>query len=195
MNLNLLLSILVCGIFSSQVFSKDELIGGAIVFRGKIDGNHFSGTDFDVVVEDADISILTNKTQKKFTISATNQKVADVVLSRDHLATAVAMNDIPWPGRNQTLTTVNAAGVQRTFKSRIQQMTKALGWIVELGAVSNDGSLVLAKCAFFLPKEGDMQRVNHKWIVLQIGEQSLEVVEDSDALGKWAAILESNMQP
>ncbi len=194
-NQRLLLPILLYGLITCQGFAKDKPIDGAIIFRGKVDGNHFSGTDFDVVVGDADVSILANRTQKKFTISAAKQRVRDVVLSHDQLATAVALDGIPLPSGNQTLATVNSAGVQRTFKSKTQQMTKALGWIVELGAVSNDGALVLAKCAFFLPKEGEMQRVNHKWVVLRIGEQSLEVVEDSDALDKWATISKSKKQP
>ena len=40
-----------------------------------------------------------------------------------------------------------------------------------------------------------IQRVNHKWVALRIGEQSLEVLEDSAALDKWSDSLESKKQP
>jgi hypothetical protein len=176
------------GASALQVAAEDKPIDGAIVFRGKINGAHFRGSGMDIEVGDAEVSIRNEKNESIFKIPLRQQKLADAVLSHNRKAAAVVLKGTPWPNRRQALATSNSEGVRRMFHYKTYEMTQELGWIVELGAVSDDGSLVLAKCAFMLPAEGDVQRVNHKWIVLRVGGESLEVVETESAIERWSGI-------
>jgi hypothetical protein len=82
--------------------------------------------------------------------------------------------------------TVNASGEQRAFEYEAYKMTKRLGWIVELGAVSNDGTCLLAKCALMLPEnEAGVSYVRHEWTVLKISNDSIDIIDSVDAINKW----------
>jgi hypothetical protein len=190
-----LLLLLLVGATALQVVAEDKPIDGSIVFRGKIDGTHFRGSGFDIEVGEAKVSIRNEKNEAEFTIPLRDQKLADAVLSHNREAAAVVLKGTPWPSRRQALATSNSNGIQRMFNYKTYEMTKELGWIVELGAVSDDGSLVLAKCAFMMPAEGDVQRVNHKWLVVRVGAESLEVVEAESAIDRWSEIVGSQNPP
>ena len=68
-------------------------------------------------------------------------------------------------------------------------MTDEFGWIVDLGAVSDNGQLVLAKCAFMLPpREDGSQWVNHKWAILKLQGDAIKVIETESPIDKWAGV-------
>lgn len=188
MNLALPIFLLLGGLIHSAV-AEEKPIDGSIVFRGTVDGLTFRSSSFDIVVGDDALAITAKKNKLKFSIPIESQKLSDAVLSRNHQAAAVVLGGLPWPSRQQALVTVNAAGEKKVFEYKTYEMTKDLGWIVELGAVSDEGTLVLAKCAFMLPpREDGSEWVNHKWVILLVSDGALKVVETDAAIDKWSEI-------
>ena len=76
------------------------------------------------------------------------------------------------------------------FDYKYPHMTKDFGWIVDLVSVSDDGSLILAKCAFMQPpRENGSQWVNHRWAILAIRQGSIKVIERDFEIDRWSLII------
>lgn len=174
---------------AAPVGAGEKLIDGRIWFRGGVDGAAFKGPEFDLVAGAKTFAIKVKKTGGEFVFPRQKQKLSDAVLSRNQQAAAVLLRGLPAPSRRATIATIDAAGKSRIYDYKSYEMTKELGWIVELGAVSDDGKLVLAKCAFMLPAEADgSERVNHRWVILEVAEGSLKVVESQGAIERWSGV-------
>jgi hypothetical protein len=168
-------------------FAQREVISGGMTFKGEIQGSEFKGPTFDLSVKEETIFISAKKSKLNFSVPAKDQSVADVVFSSKQKSVAVLLKSLE--GRGQALATVLSNGDPKWYVYRTYEMLEGVDWIVELGAVSKDGSLILAKGAFMLPPSEDgRQYVNHRWMIFSIGENSLKMIESEGGLEKWAKI-------
>jgi len=113
--------------------------------------------------------------------------IRDVVFSSSHTTIAVAMRASDLMDPQRALVTVDATGKKRVFKYQSRKMTERLGWVIELGAVSDNGELLLAKCALMLPSDKDgVSYVRHEWVVLSISNGSIKIIDSTNAIDKWS---------
>jgi hypothetical protein len=168
--------------------SAQSLFHGPIRLKGEIKKSHFSSRDFDIKLEGLKFKISRpEKGGKEFLVKFNKSSIRDIVFSSSKTAIAVAMDNSKWGGTQMALVTVDAAGKKRVFKYQSRKMTEGLGWIVELGAVSDNGKLILAKCARMLPIDENGSRfVRHDWVVLEVSNGSIKVVDSMNAIDKWA---------
>lgn len=48
---------------------------------------------------------------------------------------------------------------------------------------------MLAKCGYMLPPRPDgYSQVNHKWVILSVGQGSIKIIESDSAIDKWSEI-------
>jgi hypothetical protein len=177
-------SISLCCTFADQVFD------GPICMRGSADGNIFDGPSFGIEMVDGGFSIICNPKKAKFDLRTDARVLQDAIVSCNQGAVAVSLRKTQeWGGSQAVIATISASGKVRIYEFRDQRMTEQFGWLVELGAVSDDGRFILAKCATFLPKKNGRRWVNHRWTVLAIDDGSLKVVEIlglEEALARWS---------
>lgn len=167
----------------------EELMSSGLGLLGTIDGRTFSGPSFEIVAGDKALEITAKRGKAKFSVPFDEQTLDDAVLSLNQKAVVVVMNARPWTKHRQTLATVTASGETRICEFDSRRMTYEFGWIVDLGAVSDDGGLVLAKCAFMLPARADGSKwVNHKWAILALKQDVIKVVETDSPIDRWAAV-------
>jgi hypothetical protein len=124
----------------------------------------------------------------EFMVKFNKSSIRDLVFSSSRAAIAVAMSASEWKEALMALVTVDASGKRRVFEYQSHQMTERFGWVVELGAVSDNGSLVLAKCAMLMPEVNGMRPVNHRWTILSVVDGSIRVVESEDGIEKWTKL-------
>lgn len=181
-----LIAIITLLFFDSSV--AQSLFVSSIKFKGQSEETHFIGRDFDIKLEGLNFKISRHeKRNQPFVVERNNNSILDLVFSSSRKVVAVAMDATDQKNRQSAVVTVDATGKKRVFKYQAYKMTERLGWIVELGAVSDDGTLILAKCARMLPenKEG-RSYVRHEWTVLEISNGSIKVIDSKNAISKWA---------
>jgi len=162
-----------------------SMFGGPIELKGRIAEGKFHSHHLDIVSGNGKFVITCKKNATKFAVPFTRQSLQDVAISLGRNAVAVALNGQEWRNPLRALVTVTDSGKVRVFEYKMEQLTKHYGWIVELGAVSNDGRLVLAKCATFRPMEDGIRHVRHDWVILAFGDSSLKALEVEAAIDKW----------
>jgi hypothetical protein len=157
--------------------------------RGKVDEKTFQSSSFRIEANEGGFAIVSKQKKIKFLLRTDAKVLEDAVFSGNQSAAAISLRKSDkWGDSEAVLATVSASGDTRIYNYNKQRMTETFGWLVELGAVSDDGKLILAKCAKYLPEEDGMQAVNHSWAILAIDEGSLkvlDVLELESALAKW----------
>jgi hypothetical protein len=170
--------------------NADLIFSGPIRMRGKVDGKTFQSELFKIEPIEGGFVIGSHQRKRTFLFKTDAKVLHDAVLSINHSAVAIYLRNSNESGDSQAvLATINTSGDTRIYNYRMQRMTEHFGWLVELGAVSDDGKLILAKCAKYLPEENGIQAVNHRWAILAIADDSLkvlDVLELESALTKWA---------
>lgn len=167
--------------------SAQSLFVNAIGFKGQAEQNRFKGVDFDINYVDGMFTISQHKEgSKNYAIKRNDDSIQDLVFSSNRSAIAVAMRATDSNNQRRAIVTVNADGKHRVLNYESHKMTERLGWIVELGGVSNDGTHILAKCALMLPKNQDgVVYVRHEWTILKISDTSINIIASVDAIDKW----------
>jgi archaellum component FlaG (FlaF/FlaG flagellin family) len=167
----------------------DDRLGGRMRFRGSIDGNNFIGQDFSIMTEDEKIVITNSNGTHKFSINIKNEVINDAVISPGGNSVAVLI--VPKDKNKPTarLVVVNSLGNTNTYSYKTHHMTETLGWIEELGSVSNDGRYILIKSATLNPPNGNKRIVNHQWLIIKFDNNLIEVVEKSNAFARWGKYL------
>jgi hypothetical protein len=175
----------------------ESLFVNAIEFKGQAEQQRFIGRDFDIHFEEGKFKISQRKERgKEFVIKRSDDSIQDLVFSSDRSAIAVAMRATDSKNRRRMLVTINARGEETAFEYETYEMTERLGWVVELGAVSNDGDYILAKCALMLPaNEAGVSQVQHKWTVLKISGKSVAIIDSVDAIDKWHSYAHAERPP
>lgn len=181
------LALIAIFLLSFGFSSAQSFFVSSIQFKGQSEGRHFKGRDFDINLEKGNFVISQHEEEAKvFLIGRNNSSILDLVFSPNRSAVAVAMCATDLKNRQRALVTVDAAGKKRIFEYEAYKMTERLGWIVELGAVSDDGMHILAKCALMLPENEDGRSdVRHEWTVLKMGDASIKVLDSITAIDKW----------
>lgn len=180
--LTLIIILLFFGFSSAQ-----SLFVNAIEFKGESEQRRFKSLEFNIdFVEGIFIVSQHKEGSKDFLIKRSNDSIQDLVFSSNRSVIAVAMRATESKNRQRTIVTIDASGRQRTFEYEAYKMTERLGWIVELGAVSNDGGYILAKCALMLPEnEAGVSYVRHEWTILKISDASIDIEDSVDIIDKW----------
>lgn len=182
-----LLAVIVVVLSSWDHSVAQNLFLGPIIFKGQSENAHFSGQGFDIDVDEEKFTVSRfEKGSNEFTFNFNNSSIRDLVFSANRTAIAVAMSASEWKKAQMALITIDASGRKRVFEYQSHEMTERYGWIVELGAVSDNGELILAKCALLLPENNGRQFVRHEWVVLAISENSIKVLEAVNAIDEWA---------
>lgn len=170
----------------SKSYSQSRFVHN-IIFKGVTNESNFKGHDFDVSFKNGEFIISKRQDENSlFVIKRTEDSIHDLVFSSGDSAVALAMSATDRNSRNRALVTIDSEGKKRVFEYKAYEMTKELGWVVELGSVSNDGSKILAKCAYLLPEDEEgRSHVQHQWAVLQIVDDAISILDSSDAINKW----------
>jgi hypothetical protein len=167
--------------------TAQSLFVNAIEFKGKSEKNYFKGLGFDIKFDEGKFLISQHRNVcGNFVIKRSDDSMQDLVFSANRSVIAVAMRATDSKSRRRVMVTISADGKQRSFEYEAYKMTERLGWVVELGAVSNDGDYVLAKCALMLPEnEAGVSHVRHEWTVLKMSDTAINVINSVDAIDKW----------
>lgn len=190
MKSSVILSVLVCGLLPFFA-SAEERIDGAIIFKGKVSENRFRGALFDIDAKKEGFLLICRQSENKFLLKTSALVLEDAVISKSGTSVALSLRySNAFDDRRKSLAIIRNTGHVWVNDYVRQRLPSEFGWIVEFGAISDDGKLILAKCAKFLPREADGSRsVNHRWTLLTINEGSIEPLEFPDlepALLKWA---------
>lgn len=188
MNMLLPTNFLVWLMFLSALCAE-TVFDGPIFFKGDIVQQKFQGKEFQIDAEKGRFVVVCGQTGKVFTIPTKAKLVRDAVISGRKSAVAVSFS---YTSSNRDsrrcLVTVTGDGVVRPIDYAGNKITEDLGWIIELGAVSNDGLVVLAKFAKFLPKGNGMNYVNHEWAFVSLEKGKIELIEEvsfESAITRW----------
>ena len=180
-----LTSIVVILILPYSLMAQSHFLG-PMRLKGERDGKLFTSQDFNIKLDGHYKILRLDKGSKEFVVKFDNNSIYDVVFSSNRSAAAAVTTASEWKKHKRKLVTIDRSGKKRVFEYQSYEMTKRLGWIVELGAVSDDGKLVLAKCALMLPpNEKNMRHVRHEWTVIEINDGSIKILESMDAINKW----------
>lgn len=175
------------------VLLAEPLYVSSINFKGRIEGQSFEGRDFNVELKDRKFKIRCQRGENGvFELDRNDNSILDLVFSPKCSAVAVALRATDSNSRRRSLVTIASDGEKRSFNYKAYEMSERLGWIVELGSVSDDGERVLAKCAWMLPEnDAGISNVQHGWMILRIGEEEIEVFESESALDRWHKAVQS----
>lgn len=177
-------------VLSAHHVRGEIFFGGPIQFKGYIEDRKFVGETCDISAH-ADKFVISSKiAERMFTIPVREKSLLDVVFNIEHSATAVMLSGEPWKKPIEVLATVSNSGEVRMREFGPYQMTKKYGWPIELGAVSDDGKLVLAKCGHLLPEKNGVRKVRHCWLILSVSEDVVKVVEAKAAIHRWTEYAE-----
>lgn len=181
----------VCTLFIPvDCSAAEQAFSGPICQRGKFDMDNFKSSSFDIEKTDGKFVTVCDQGKRNFPFETIYKILEDAVISKNHKAVALSLRKSDkWGDSRVSLATVDESGQSRVYEYKEQNLTKNLGWIVELGAVSDNGKLILAKCATFLPEENGVQVVNHHWAILSIDSGLLEVLEIGELeslISKWS---------
>ena len=180
------LYLIIIFLLPTFIFANQSLFIGNINFKGQGEGTRFSGSNFKINFQDAEFKIESHeKKGQKFNIKSSNYSITDMVFSPNHNVVAATMSNSEWKKTQMSLVTVDAGGEQKLFEYQSHKMTKRYGWIVELGAVSDDGEFVLAKCALMLEPQNGVRFVRHEWVVLSICDGLIKVIDSEGAIDNW----------
>lgn len=188
---------IVAWLGAAFVLNADVEFKGPVFYKGKINGDRFDGAEFTVSVKKSGFEVSCDAGNKVFDFPFTPKIISDVVVSIDCTAAAVWSR----PGRElrdkrRSIATLSSDGVLRTVNYAVGEMTERWEWIIELGAVSPDGSTVLAKCAKLIPiGDGTAGYVNHKWAILTLEGGKVKLLEELEfgkAFLRWPAYLKEN---
>jgi len=184
------ITILTISLLFGQISAAQRLFVGPLRFKGHSDGERFIGRGFEIDRDGPNFEILLRPKigePRSFSLEFNRNSIRDVVCSSRCSAVAVATDASEWRSSQMALVTVDVAGKKRAFYYKYRKLTDRFGWIVELGAVSDDGTLVLAKCARMQPAdESGVAFVQHEWVVLRVSNGSLEIVPSEAAIDEWS---------
>jgi hypothetical protein len=164
-----------------------SLFVNAIEFKGQSQEQVFKGSDFNINFENSNFIVSQHDDDNtEFVIKRKNDSIQDIVFSTNRSAIAVAMRATDSRNRGRSIVTIDVHGKQTSFEYEAYKMTDRLGWIVELGAVSDDGNYILAKCALMLPEnDAGVSFVRHEWTILEISDTAINVIDSINAINKW----------
>ena len=184
-----LLKFLLLFCLSVSTLFSEMRFGGPLLFKGEFTKNSFEGSAFIITAKNEGFLFVCKEKESRFLIPEKKGVLHDAVLSRDKSAIAFCIRyDEDDGGQSELLGTFTKDGVVLLIKYPYQEMTKKLGWIVELGAVSDEGTMVLAKCAKFLPPREGINFVNHTWSFLSVTDKRVRMVKEleiSELEFKW----------
>lgn len=193
-NMKIIYTLLIHLLFSINLIAQVTYTG-PIRFKGEINDGNFYGSTFEIEAkaEGFVVNSLLSK-ENVFFLKSDAQILKDAVISMNNTAVALALKVSGESGdSNAVLASICKSGEIRVYRYREQKMTDQVGWIIELGAVSDDAKMVLAKCAQYRPEKNGIQAVNHNWTILAINQNSIEVVKifpDSEsAFVEWFNLL------
>ena len=178
-------------IFFISPVRSEMRFGGPILFKGVVGESSFEGKVFNVILDEHGFSVISRNPQKAYVIPSDKETLYDAVISQKKSAVAVCLRQESDEDSNEFLITLTDDGVLRVAKYSDSEMTATLGWVIELGAVSDDGKLVLAKCAKYTAPRNGINYVNHFWAFLSINEGKVKVVKEINFDGidfKWPKI-------
>ena len=185
--MNIYFTLIILFVLSLNHSTAESLFVNAIRFKGNSEHHQFNGLDFSIKFQDGNFKISKHKEgSKEFLIQRKGDSIQDLVFSIDHSAIAAVMCATDPKNRRRVIISIDAHGKQRAFEYKAYNMTERLGWVVELGGVSDGGNYLLAKCALMLPEdEGGVRHVRHEWTILEIKTNSISVVNSANAIDEW----------
>lgn len=156
--------------------------GGAVVFKGKLEGNVIQGHNITIEAQKGVVKLTCKSNASVFKLNTEAEVLLDAVASRNCKSVAISMKVSNDAGDlRQCLATISDENVVRMANYTDRILVKDLGWVVELGAVSGDGRMILAKCAKFLPPDTQgVTRVNHVWAFLAIEGGKIKLIREND---------------
>ncbi len=168
-------------------FSDGQMLfRGPLIFKGTSDESRFNGNGFTINLDKKKYSIYRNENKdEKFEIDFDNNSIEDLAFSGNRSAVAVSLSSSEWGESRMAIVTVDKAGKKKVYDYRSQKMVDNYGWVVEIGAVSDNGEMILAKCAKMLPEKDGVSLVRHEWVIVAIRNGSVKVVESVDAIDQW----------
>jgi hypothetical protein len=181
----LFIVLLICCV---EVASGRSWFSGSIIFKGRAEGESFIGENFSIRVKDPDFLVSRKDDENVlFRIKHNKNLLTDLVFSSAGTASAATLHAMDQQNRDWILMTVNSDGKERIFRYKAYKMTEKVGWVVELGAVSNSGKLILAKCA--IPsEEGDSMVIAHRWMILEIKNNKILIISAKEGIENWVKI-------
>ncbi len=170
--------------------TAQQVFDGNIAFRGIVDGNKFRSPSFDVEYVEDKFVFSSKAKNAKFTIQQRDTFFSDAVVSDDGGTAAVILDRPDKKDPLQSIVVCKADGKTLRVDYRPQQLSSVYKWVVELGAVANDGQRILAKCAKMIDEGNGVFNVNHDWVIISIDGNSFKVIDGKQALGKWGERIE-----
>lgn len=167
-------------ILATAGFAAETRFGGNIIFRGQQEGQMLRCKNFNIAAKEKNFELTCKSTNLTFEINPESRILQDAVVSKNGKSIAVSLK-VSNDSRNlqECLATVTDEKLTRVAYYTDRMLVEDLGWIVELGAVSDDGSVILAKCAKFLPSSADgVSRVNHVWAFLKIQDSKIMLIQE-----------------
>lgn len=177
--------------FIISFLQAQDLFVSSMRFKGDSDGDVFQGRDFKVTLEKQGFMVVKQEIKDhKVLIAQNKNSLSDLIFSADMSAVAATLRARESADLRRELVLVNAQGETTRVTYDAYEMTDEYGWIVELGAVSNDGIFVLAKCARvdIVGKSGSTA-VRHIWCVLRVEDGEMKIVNSIDSINKWNGYL------
>ncbi len=167
--------------------SAEEFFGSPLGFKGATNGDSFESARFKVSHAEGKFTVTEKEKGGKFTIEEKDEKLQDATLSDNGETIAVFLSRKDRDRPSYSLIVVDAAGKTSKLSYKPQEMSDTYGWLVGIGAVSNDGSAVLAECARMVRISEMRSDVRHDWLIISIEGGNFRILESENAFTKWAS--------